>query len=448
MSIDLTFGAAKSLFDANFTFRRSASEPGDRWYRKTANGATFWLKEQDGKIFVGVPEPLHLSPDGAFEVPLKVFQQAVSRCYRIESLNALEQVVTLLKKEPAVLPPLQSIPHPEAGERANSMTESRSSATNTILYGPPGTGKTYATSRRAVLICDGSLPGNGGHAAIRTRFEELRKAGRISFVTFHQSYGYEEFVEGLRPQVGATGQVVYDVRPGVFKRACESARSAKEAGGAGEPTVLIVDEINRANISKVFGELITLIEPDKREGEENAVTVTLPYSGDDFSVPSNLHILGTMNTADRSIALLDTALRRRFDFEELMPDPGCLAGRVLEGVQIDRLLTALNERIEALYDRDHTIGHAYFMAVRTLEDLDTIFRRRVLPLLQEYFFEDWSKVRRVLRETGDGSFIKKTVRQPIPMDGDEDGGDEASIIYSVNPLEFPREAYLRIYQGG
>lgn len=494
----------------------------------------------------------------------------------------------------------------------------KSYPTNTILYGPPGTGKTYATSSKAVQLCDGFLP-EGGHQAVRARFEELRVEGRVSFVTFHQSYGYEEFVEGLRP-VAKDGQVVYEVQPGTFKRACNAARlrsqispgltgkplkertlfkmslgaswnqegttvfdycvqnncvllgwgddidfsecsdkqdivnklkvdfpgidrpasqasfvdrfkndiqigdivvismgnkffraiaevtgeyeyvedapfhqmravrwlaifeggrpasdlydrnvvmsslyelnpdavrhevletllTAQVTTSAEQPHVLIIDEINRANISKVFGELITLIEPDKREGEANAVTVKLPYSGEDFSVPANLHLLGTMNTADRSIALLDTALRRRFDFEEVMPRPELLNGQDIEGVNLGELLQAMNRRIEVLYDRDHTIGHAYLMGVQTLDDLDRAFRFKVLPLLQEYFYENWSQVRRVLSDFGEGEFVQRRTQTAIPTDGDQDLQEEPAVTYSVNPQRFPVSAYMRIYRG-
>lgn len=313
---------------------------------------------------------------------------------------------------------------------------------NTILYGPPGTGKTYATTRKAVQLCDGFLP-EGEDDAIRTRFEELREAGRVSFVTFHQSYGYEEFVEGLRP-IAQDGQVVYEVQPGAFKHASNAARQRNVAGPA-QHHVLIIDEINRANISKVFGELITLIEADKREGQANAVTVKLPYSREDFSVPSNLFLLGTMNTADRSIALLDTALRRRFEFEEVMPQPELLDDQVVDGINLGELLRAMNQRIEVLYDRDHTIGHAYLMGVQTRQDLDRAFRYKVLPLLQEYFYENWSQVRRVLADFGDGDFVRRRIQPPIPADGDQDLQDEPVILYSVNPHAFPAAAYKRIY---
>lgn len=315
---------------------------------------------------------------------------------------------------------------------------------NQILYGPPGTGKTYKTAELSVGICDGNaaMP----REDLMARYEELRKDGRVTFITFHQSYGYEEFVEGLRPEVNDVGQVTYSVKPGVFRRACDAARlSAAVDGAPAKPHVLIIDEINRANISKVFGELITLLEPDKREGSLNAITVKLPYSGDDFTVPANLHVIGTMNTADRSIALLDTALRRRFDFEELVPDPSVLHGRQVEGIDLAQLLKGLNERIEVLFDRDHRIGHAFFIDVRTHEDLDSIFRRKVLPLLQEYFYENWSNVRRVLSDYEDGDFITRQSRVTLRADGEESYPDEPRIVYGVNKIQFPIAAYKRIY---
>lgn len=245
---------------------------------------------------------------------------------------------------------------------------------------------------------------------------------RFSFVTFHQSYGYEEFVEGLRPILESendSGEIRYEIKPGVFKQLCQKARQSPNKRFA-----MVIDEINRGNISKIFGELITLIEPDKREGMKNPIALTLPYSGESFSVPANVDIIGTMNTADRSLALIDTALRRRFEFIAVIPDSSDEIHSPLHnlrvnvnGVEINipRLLNAINLRIEALYDRDHTIGHAYFTTLKTLSDgeqrfngLQQIFRNKLLPLLEEYFFEDWHKIALVLadnRKTNDLQFI-------------------------------------------
>ncbi|MDP2111465.1 MAG: AAA family ATPase [Thiobacillus sp.] len=244
---------------------------------------------------------------------------------------------------------------------------------------------------------------------------------RYSFVTFHQSYGYEEFVEGLRPVLNGdaeAGEVEYAIRPGVFKELCRIARQSPDQRFA-----MVIDEINRGNISKIFGELITLIEADKRDpldGTQPPAEVTLAYSCDKFSVPANVDVIGTMNTADRSLALLDTALRRRFDFVALMPDTrpepdpadpdsAPLAGLVvtLESgiIDIRQMLERINDRIQALYDRDHCIGHAYFTHLRNkangkerFEALSDTFRNRIVPLLEEYFFEDWQKIRLVLAD--------------------------------------------------
>lgn len=484
---------------------------------------------------------------------------------------------------------------------------------NLILYGPPGTGKTFATAAEAVRLCGEPVPGD--REKLKEIYERLQAAGRIAFVTFHQSMSYEEFVEGLRPETqGAEDQDLVAEEPGasgfrlkvedgIFKRFSERARldhgdngdirrldrtrpvfkmslgrrfqdeetikdaldaneirhgwggktdwaderfenwdeikskwetqTGKEVSGhAGDvvctwsfrsnmeigdyvvisdgrdrfrafgeiksdyffqagaeyhphrrkvewiwrddsgverarfypngfrqhtvyklnhslidwdgleeivfgtdkaatsgiapPHVLIIDEINRANISKVFGELITLLEPDKRLGQKNEIRLTLPYSKRLFGVPANLHIIGTMNTADRSIALLDTALRRRFTFHEIMPDPSCLLDAAKRtDIDLPRLLTTINERIEYLYDREHQIGHAYFIDCKSRNDVDEVMRHKVIPLLAEYFFEDWARIAAVLGDLEPhdgpikGGFLKRSVLKAPP--GLDDG---------------------------
>ena len=310
---------------------------------------------------------------------------------------------------------------------------------NVILYGPPGTGKTYATARRCVGICDGA-EAPVDEEQMRVRYRELAAAGRIEFVTFHQSYGYEEFVEGLRPETGDAGMSL-TAADGVLKRIAQRARESSE----GEPHVLVIDEINRANVSKVLGELITLLEEDKRHGAENEVAVTLPHSGERFTLPANLHLLGTMNTADRSIALLDTALRRRFRFEELAPDPELLEEAAeAAGVDLPAVLHAMNERLEWLLDRDHLIGHAWFMTAGNRAEVDEVMRHKIIPLLAEYFYEDWAKVRAVLG--GGDDFVRgETLKMPPGLD---DGGYEEGERrrWSVRE-EFAEDAYDRLIRG-
>ena len=415
-------------------------------------------------------------------------------------------------------------------------------APNQILYGSPGTGKTFNTINRAIEIIDSDFykENRDDREALKEKFEEYKKAGQIEFITFHQSFSYEEFVEGIKAET-SEDNISYEVKSGVFKKLSnkslqnfnqsneniknkkdfetvfkelildklkddekleirmkkssffikevdENKISFDKSGGESqhvlliknlknmyeaeenkiiigglsqyynplleyllknseikntdkEPLknyILIIDEINRGNISKIFGELITLIEPSKRIGADEEIRLKLPYSQELFGVPLNLYIIGTMNTADRSIALMDTALRRRFHFEEMMPNSSLLENLVVDGIKIDNLLETINKRVEYLYDRDHTIGHAYFMSLENLEtkedkkaELENIFRNKIIPLLQEYFYDDWEKVRLVL---GDGFVEKIEVKSDIfdeELIKDSEYLEEEKFIYNI-----------------
>ena len=299
----------------------------------------------------------------------------------------------------------------DAAEPKNGGDVQQNQSLNTILYGPPGTGKTWNTVSHAVAIIDGESVGgleNKDREEIKQRFDELKHAGRIEMVTFHQNYTYEDFIEGIRPVLSSRDketeegqpevkkEIEYELSTGVFK---EIAERAQDNGD--NRYVLIIDEINRGNIAKIFGELITLIEPSKRLNGDDEANITLPYSHEPFCMPSNLYIIGTMNTADRSIALLDTALRRRFDFIEMMPKPEHPGiSKDIGGVNCQKLLKVMNERIRILHDREHQIGHTYFMDIEDIESLAKRFKNRIIPLLQEYFYDNWKKIDEVLNKNG------------------------------------------------
>ncbi|EAH6175396.1 AAA domain-containing protein [Campylobacter jejuni] len=363
---------------------------------------------------------------------------------------------------------------------------------NQILYGPPGTGKTYHTIDKALEIFGENLESRDEKKA---KFDEYARKGQIVFTTFHQSYGYEEFVEGIKPVMNNEAnsqEIQYKIKDGIFKDFCDKALVVKQNFNFNqikddfldhcrekksiiyknkeykfeEPNnlitgnlkihinyirdmieqiglsygnlsdieiegyirlkidsgdniinnykiildyfyykyinfsfVFVIDEINRGNVSKIFGELITLIEPSKRIGEKEELKVKLPYSGEEFGVPKNVYIIGTMNTADRSITSLDTALRRRFEFIEMMPDVSKLS-MDCEGINLQELLKAINTRIEYLLDREKTIGHAFFIGVENLNDLKSIFQNKIIPLLQEYFYNDYALINEVLNDNG------------------------------------------------
>ncbi|HEG3598241.1 TPA: AAA family ATPase [Campylobacter jejuni] len=383
---------------------------------------------------------------------------------------------------------------------------------NQILYGPPGTGKTYHTIDKALEIISKvekiELPDENNRVDRKKLFNEYVKNGQIVFTTFHQSYGYEEFVEGIKPRMDKENskEIEYEIKDGIFKELCEKALENRDSiknfnfyidklkekvkiddnnpekyfelpntkysiqyrngrtfrikfdgmsknhkdypvsidnieklyktsiadeiynsayvkailnylksqgledykekdEKTNSPYIIIIDEINRGNVSKIFGELITLIEPSKRIGEPEELRVTLPYSRNDFydkkgfGVPSNVYIIGTMNTADRSITSLDTALRRRFEFVEMMPNPNVLSDNC-EDVNLKELLKAINTRIEYLLDREKTIGHAFFIDIDNLEKLKDVFQNKIIPLLQEYFYNDYALINEVLNHNG------------------------------------------------
>lgn len=454
----------------------------------------------------------------------------------------------------------------EVREPASNYGEKRMNVPlNQIFYGPPGTGKTYHTIEAAVQAAEPDFYASldidaevGATEAQRDsltqKYQSLTDAGRIRFVTFHQSYGYEEFVEGLKAN-SEEGEISYDVEKGIFRQICDQAakhtteRAASKTHsfelswqafseqlaekesleitmsqtsfrvidfnakriffeksngkkdhtlsintlkeifeGARDYTsglgvyynplvrylkdlvpieqkqaikrqnyVLVIDEINRGNISKIFGELITLIEPSKRKGADEELELQLPLSRADekFSVPDNLHIIGTMNTADRSLAMMDTALRRRFDFVEMMPRADLFSDHRIEWQQqkinLQSLLEALNKRIEVLYDREHTLGHAFLFPAynaaksgnheRAFVELKAAFKNKIIPLLEEYFYEDWNKIRLVLgdslKQEESLRFLQKKEDSYTDLFGPNHGLDlyeDSKVTYSIKPF--------------
>lgn len=270
---------------------------------------------------------------------------------------------------------------------------------NSILYGAPGTGKTYSTVAYAIAMIDNKKVDLSERDLSErkeevSRYNALVDEGRVVFTTFHQNYGYEDFIQGLRPDTTSEGMAFKDV-DGVLKKIADRAIKDQENN-----YVIIIDEINRANISKVFGELITLIEEDKRWGEVNGTCATLP-SGELFAVPNNLYIIGTMNSSDKSISLIDAALRRRFEFIEQKPNPELIKDTLLKKIFIH-----LNEKlVNELDSTDLLIGHSYFMN-KTEKELPSILNRSIIPLLYEYFYDNRKKVANILSETLQGTNIE------------------------------------------
>lgn len=312
---------------------------------------------------------------------------------------------------------------------SNSGSKSNSMQTiiplNQILFGPPGTGKTYNTVNMALdIVC----PLAGGlkwetksREEARRKYQEILPGGRIVFVTFHQSMSYEDFIEGIKPEPTKDGKITYEVKDGIFKELCAKAEKDKS-----QNYVMIIDEINRGNVANIFGELISLIEDDKRLGASEELCAELPYSHTIFGVPKNVYIIGTMNTADRSVEALDSALRRRFTFKEMMPK----SELVPEEHNVRSIFKIINQRIEVLKDREHQIGHSYFMGVNSEEGLKAVIYDKIIPLLQEYFYGDYEKIQLVLGE----GFVKKDSAS-VKFAGDKSGDFEVSEVYRIVPKD-------------
>ena len=348
---------------------------------------------------------------------------------------------------------------------------------NRILFGPPGTGKTFSTINHALSILEDSSLDKlkvEKREDVRERYEEFVNNKQIRVTTFHQSYSYEDFIEGIRPKLKSIKdkngneerkEISYETVDGVFKNIVTDA-----INNYPEKYVLIIDEINRGNISDILGELITLLEPSKRKEGDEPTIVTLPYSQKPFEIPNNIYIIGTMNTADRSISVLDTALRRRFRFIELPPNYKSLTSVLiekkvteekLEGIDLIKLLKKINERIGFLLDKDHMIGHTEFMNVTSKKKLVDLFANYIIPLLEEYFHNDYENIQRVLGDNDDWHkkeenriFQEEKEKNSHDLFGGEvDGFDDVKTFklnkYFLNESEFskvPSEVFTQIYE--
>ena len=389
-----------------------------------------WVNRESGELTRGTPRPGF--PSGR--------ERGFSRAW--EKTTKTFRFTQTYGKTFALLDRLSGREGPMVNEE-NSRYPDAGQSLNQIFYGPPGTGKTYQTVASALAIIDDVSVRERSEGDLET-FHELRESGQVGMVTFHQNYAYEDFIEGIRPVIGdESDSLRYELCDGIFKQIAKAAEEERD-----KRFVLIIDEINRGNIAKIFGELITLIEDSRRLGADDETKVTLPYSKESFGVPDNLYLIGTMNTADRSIQLLDTALRRRFTFVEMMPEPEHKRiSEDVDGVNCQEMLNAMNERITALLDREHQIGHTYLMGVDTIEALSDVFQNKIFPLLQEYFFDDWSKIRAVL---GGNEFVSERDAPRLPADLEQGEGRK---IYERLTSDDERERwkdpeqYRRIYTG-
>lgn len=281
---------------------------------------------------------------------------------------------------------------------------------NQILYGVAGTGKTYQARQIAAEITS-------------------QNGENIEFITFHAGYYYEDFIEGIKPKVGKNG-LIYEVQDGVFKQIC-----ARAAADPNHNYVLIIDEINRANLSQVFGELISLIEPNKRGGNAEALSAKLPYSKQNFEVPSNLYLIGTMNSSDKSITAIDWALRRRFYFKEVLPQSNLLDNKLIEGVNLSKLLETINERVAIQIGSEAQIGHSYFLQIETFAQLNEVMWQQIIPLLTELLLGEVENIQHILTR----DFVEEINYSQL--------GRSRWRVKKINPT-FPQAAdYQQIYEN-
>lgn len=312
---------------------------------------------------------------------------------------------------------------------------------NQILYGPPGTGKTFEAIRRAVAIIQQQELNSIKQweaSEIQNYFRTACDKQQIVFTTFHQSMSYEDFLEGIKPFV-IDGQVQYRIEDGIFKSIAAQALASPKI-----PHVLIIDEMNRGNTVSILGELITLLEEDKRLGSSQAIKIKLPYSKQLFGVPNNLYLIGTMNTIDRNTERLDLALRRRFDFIHMLPD-SFLLPEDIEGINLQLLHQTINNRIAILLNQSSMIGHTYFMPVQNFDDLNNVFTKQIIPLLSSMFYGDYQKIRLIL---GAG-FIKKVDHdnESLIISNSSFGNDRyQEERYQLKSTSFSKRAYIAIYE--
>lgn len=406
----------------------------------------FWLNPFAFMPLNGVTVPYldELGVSGTGEVKtLDDYQSVLEQASDLaEDFPALSHAAWIAAQDRGVITPLDQ-PAPEVNFKAPPGIP-----LNQILYGPPGTGKTYSVIDEALKILEPSFYSANQEPEQRSvrkeRYDELVEKGKVTFVTFHQSFGYDDFIEGLKP-VMKGDTLAYERQDGLFLRAVRAAGGAigEESEQTPQAHVLIIDEINRGNVAKVFGELITLLEDGKRLGRAEGLTVELPLSKRKFGVPESLYVIGTMNTADRSLTQLDVALRRRFTFKKVWPDPTLLPSDLKIGdetLDLQAFLRTINQRIEQRLSRDQVIGHAYLLGLPpTLEAVSNALENKILPLLEEYFFEDWNSIREVL---GDDKKPDKA-DQFILVTGDA-SADRKS--YEYNDEAFKRlSAFQQVY---